>query len=74
VVISASDLQELKHVTTLARRFAELKVPRLLEPAEPLGLDEPLDAEAEEHLRQDLLAWLDKVDPLIARLEAGPRV
>jgi hypothetical protein len=74
VAISASELQELKHVTALARRFAELKVPRLLEPAEPLGLDEPLDAEAEERLRQDLLASLDKVDPLIARLEAGPRV
>jgi hypothetical protein len=71
VSITASDLKELKHVTTLARRFAEIKAPRLLEHDEPLGLE----AEAAiEGLRQDLLASLEKVDPLIARLEAGPRV
>jgi hypothetical protein len=71
VAIDASDLEELKHVTTLARRFAEVKAPRLLAHSQPLGLE----AEAAvENLRQDLLASLDKLDPLIARLEAGPIV
>jgi hypothetical protein len=74
VAISASDLGKLKQVTELARRFAELKAPRPLEPAEPLGAEAALEAELEaESLRRDLLASLDEVDPLVMRLAAGPR-
>jgi hypothetical protein len=71
VAIAATDLEALKRVTTLARRFAEAKAPRALSQDELLAL---AGEDAVESLRQDLLASLEKADPLIARLEAGPRV
>jgi hypothetical protein len=71
VAIAATELEVLKRVTTLARRFAEAKAPRDLAEDELLALE---GEEAVEALRQDLLASLEEVDPLIMRLEAGPRV
>jgi hypothetical protein len=71
VAVAATDLEALKRVTTLARRFAEVKAPRFLADDELLALE---TEEAVEGLRRDLLASLDEVDPLIARLEAGPLV
>jgi hypothetical protein len=71
VAIAATDLEALKRVTTLARSFADASAPRSLADDELLALE---GEEAVESLRRDLLASLDKVDPLIARLEAGPRI